>query len=78
MSYQRSKEDERRLKKTYEMTKNSYGPGVWYSERKNRYIKANFTNKRISWYNKKRNKQSEFSMILNNGMLKFISMYIKH
>ena len=43
MSHHRSIEDERRLKKTYEETKNSWGPGVWYDERKSRYIRANFT-----------------------------------
>ena len=43
MSHRRSVEDERRLKKTYEETKNDYGPGVWYDERKGRYIRSNFT-----------------------------------
>lgn len=46
MSYQRSREDKRRLKKTYEETKNEYGPGVWYDEKKKRYIRLDFTS---SW-----------------------------
>ena len=46
MSYQRKAEDNRRLHKTYEETKRSYGPGVWYNERKERYCRLNFTN---SW-----------------------------
>ena len=45
MSYQRKAEDNRRLSKTYEETKHSYGPGVWYDEEKERYYRLNFTNK---------------------------------
>ena len=50
MSYQRSQEDKRRLKKTYEETKNSYGPGIWYDEEKRRYIRADFTNAWLKIY----------------------------
>lgn len=39
MSYKRAQERNRRLKKLYDKTKNSYGAGVWFSERKNRYIR---------------------------------------
>ena len=39
MSYHRSKERNRRLRKLYEETKHSYGAGAWYNERKRRYIK---------------------------------------
>lgn len=37
--YRRSKENRRRLKKLYESTKNSYGAGAWFSDRKQRYIR---------------------------------------
>ena len=47
MSYQRKVEDNRRLRKTYEETKHSYGPGVWYNEEKERYDRLNFTSKRL-------------------------------
>ena len=39
MSYQRKREENRRLKKLYEETKNAYGAGAWYDERKGRYIR---------------------------------------
>lgn len=39
MSYRRSKERNRRLKKLYEETKHSYGSGAWYDEEKGRYIR---------------------------------------
>lgn len=39
MSYRRSKEDKRRLKKLYDKTKNSCCAGVWYDEKKKRYIR---------------------------------------
>lgn len=39
MSYRRSKEDKHRLKKLYDKTKNSYGAGAWYNEKKERYIR---------------------------------------
>lgn len=39
MGYKRSKEDKRRLKKLHFETKNRYAAGVWYDDRKQRYIK---------------------------------------
>ena len=39
MSHERSVEDERRLKKLYNETKYYIGTGVWYDERKKRYIR---------------------------------------
>lgn len=39
MSYRRSKERNRRLKKLYDKTKNYYGCGVWYNDKKGRYIR---------------------------------------
>lgn len=38
MSYKRAQERNRRLKKLYDKTKNSYGAGAYYSKRKNRLI----------------------------------------
>lgn len=63
MSYKRSQERKHRLKKLYDQTKNSYGAGVWYSEKKNRYIRYSchsswlkhycrkITRRRIKWDN---------------------------
>lgn len=39
MSHKRKREDNRRLKKLYNETKNGYGAGAQYSEKKNRYIR---------------------------------------
>lgn len=39
MGYRRAKERNRRLKKLYDETKNSYGAGAYYSSDKKRYIK---------------------------------------
>lgn len=39
MSYKRSKETKRRLKKLYDETWHSYGRGAWYDEFRNRYIR---------------------------------------
>ena len=39
MSYQRARERNRRLKKLYDKTKNGYGAGAWYDEKKERYIR---------------------------------------
>jgi len=39
MGYKQSRERNRRLKKVYQQTKNSYGRGVWYDTRKGRYIR---------------------------------------
>lgn len=44
MSYKRAQERNRRLKKLYNETKNSYGAGVYYSERKNRLIPIYLSN----------------------------------
>lgn len=41
MSYRRKKEDKKRLKRLYEKTNNaSTGAGVYYSDKKKRYIKT--------------------------------------
>lgn len=39
MSYQRSRENKRRLRKLYEETKYSYGAGAYYCDKKHRYVK---------------------------------------
>lgn len=39
MGYKQSRERNRRLKKVYMQTKNTYGSGVWYNEKKGRYIR---------------------------------------
>ena len=39
MSYRESTERNRRLKKLYDETKNSYGAGAWYDAKKKRYIR---------------------------------------
>lgn len=45
MSHKRKEEDKKRLKKVYEETKNGYGPGVWFDDKKRRYVRLDFTNK---------------------------------
>ena len=45
MSYRRSKERNKRLKRLYEQTKHSYGSGAWYDDRKDRYIRYYPTNR---------------------------------
>ena len=45
MSYHRKQEEKRRLKKTYNQTKHAYGCGVYYDERKNRFIRHSCHNK---------------------------------
>jgi len=39
MSHRRKSEDKRRLKRLYEETKFRYGVGVWYSDKKDRFIR---------------------------------------
>lgn len=53
MSYRRSRERNRRLKKLYEETKHSYGAGAWYDEDKNRFIKYSCGGKKYKKYLKK-------------------------
>lgn len=50
MSWAAQREDKRRMKKTYEETKYGYGPGVWYDNDKERYIRLDFTNKWLKHY----------------------------
>lgn len=45
MSHRRKKEDNRRLRKLYDKTKNAYGAGAWYDEKKDRFIKYSCHNK---------------------------------
>ena len=44
MSYQRKQEDNRRLKKLFDETQNSYGNGAYFDRRKKRIIKCSFSN----------------------------------
>lgn len=53
MSYRRSRERNRRLKKLYDETKYSCYAGAWYNERKKRYIKYSAGSKEIKKYLKK-------------------------
>ena len=53
MSYRRSRERNRRLKKLYNETKYSYGAGAWYDEDKGRYIKYSCGGKNYKKYLKK-------------------------
>lgn len=39
MSHRRKREENHRLKKLYEETKNGYGRGAWYSDKKQRYVR---------------------------------------
>lgn len=39
MGYKQSRERKRRLKKIYLQTKHSYGRGVWYNVKEDRYIR---------------------------------------
>ena len=40
MSWQRSRETKRRYKKLHDNTIHCYGSGVWYNEKKGRYIRC--------------------------------------
>lgn len=53
MSYKRKLEDDRRLRRLYKETKNHYGPGAWYSERKQRIIKVKIGTKNYKRFLKK-------------------------
>lgn len=53
MGYRRSQERNRRLKKLYNETKNSYGAGAWYDEEKGRYIKYSCGGRKYKKYLKK-------------------------
>lgn len=44
MSYHRCQEDKRRLRKLYNKTKNDWGSGVWYDDKKKRYIRIYLSN----------------------------------
>ena len=50
MSHRRKSEDKRRLKRLYEKTKNSYGAGAWYSDKKNRFIRYSCHNAWLKRY----------------------------
>ena len=39
MSHKRKTEEKRRLRRLYDETKNSYGAGAYFDERKNRYVR---------------------------------------
>lgn len=39
MAYARSKEDQRRIRKLYNETRNRWTAGAWYDERKHRYVR---------------------------------------
>ncbi|MBQ6627897.1 MAG: hypothetical protein IJH65_03620 [Methanobrevibacter sp.] len=47
MSYQRKMIENRRLKKLYQATKNWYGAGAYYDERKKRIIKYTCNSKEV-------------------------------
>ena len=72
MSYRSSIEDKRRLKKIYSETKNSYGPGVWYDEEKERYIKLDFTSTWLKHYCRKsiRRKMKDNDTFNQKGLYK--------
>ena len=42
MGHKQASERNRRLKKLYDETKNSYGRGVWYDNKKQRYVRYCF------------------------------------
>lgn len=44
MAYKQSQNRKKRLLKTYRETKNAYGSGVWFNERKGRYVKYTASN----------------------------------
>lgn len=50
MSHRRKTEDKRRLKRLYEETKHQYGTGVWYSDKKNRFIRYSCHNAWLKRY----------------------------
>lgn len=45
MSYSRSRETRRRLKRLYDETKHTYGAGAYYDDDKNRYVRYSCNDK---------------------------------
>ena len=50
MSHRRKTGDKRKLKRLYEKTKHQYGTGVWYDDRKNRFIRYSCHNTWLKRY----------------------------
>jgi len=70
MSHKRKKEDNRRLKKLYDETKNWYGAGAYYNEKKNRYIKYSCHNTWLKSHCQKmirRKLKNDFSTGISKG-----------
>lgn len=70
MSHKRKREDNRRLKKLYEDTKNSYGAGAYYDDRKKRYVRVyvrrSHTKKDYKRYSNKRLRQNRSVVLRGN------------
>lgn len=79
MSHQRVQETNRRLCKTYNATKNGYGAGVWYNEKKKRYIRYKCQDKdlkaRCRRTTRRRLKDRYFGEILDGGTHKKVFDY---
>lgn len=57
MSYQRKREEKKRLKQLYDKTKTFYGSGAWYDEEKGRYVQYWIAPRRKKLYKKIANKK---------------------
>ena len=79
MSYKRARERNRRLKKLYDKTKNSYGAGAWYDEEKERYIRYFCHDKDLKKTcrrtTRRRLKQQHLGANLNRGAYKKVFDY---
>lgn len=69
MSYYRSQERNRRLKKVYDETRTHCGAGVYYSDKKKRYIKYSPSNK--SGYTKYLRRLANRKVRKNKNLLRY-------
>lgn len=53
MSYKRKQKEKQKLEKLYKNTKNSYGAGAWYDERKGRYIRYSCHNEWLKTHSRR-------------------------
>ena len=77
MSHKRSREDDKRLKKLYEETKNSYIAGAYYNEHKDRYIRYTSNNEWTKTENRKytRRKLNNSPFLLQRNQYKKVQDY---
>lgn len=67
MSYQRSCQEYKRMRRLYDKTKNAYGAGVYFNEQKNRFMRYSASNGvRSKFLKKQSNKRVRRATDLHN------------